>query len=279
MIPLTLLSVATWVYLQPPLSETVDLAAGWILFMLARNLVYMVAVAGGLHLYFYTFKKQGMVHKFDPRGQSKDDRKFFLRNQVWDNVFWTCASGVTLWTAYEVLFVYGYANGLIPMISWQSDPVWFVAILLAIPFWNSVHFYAVHRLLHWRSLYKLAHALHHRNVNVGPWSGLSMHPIEHILYLSSVLIHLVIPSHPIHIFFHMQFLTLYAATSHTGFEDLLVKDKPVFKLGAFHHQLHHRYFDCNYGNEHVPCDRWFGTDHDGTPEATTKMRQKARLQH
>ena len=43
-------------------------------------------------------------------------------------------------------------------------------------------------------------------------------------------------------------------------------------LGNFHHQLHHRYFNCNYGNEFVPCDRWFGSEHDGTPEATQKMR-------
>ena len=278
MIPLTLLAVVTWVYLQPPLAETASLAPGWILLMLARNLFYMVAVAGGLHLYFFTFKKQGTLHKFDARDLSRNDRKFFLRNQVWDNVYWTCVSGVSIWTAYEVLFVYGYANGWIPMITWQSEPVWFVAILLAIPFWNSVHFYFVHRLLHWRPLYKAAHALHHRNVNLGPWSGLSMHPIEHLLYLSSVLIHLVIPSHPIHIFFHMQFLTLYAATAHTGFQDLVIKGKTVFALAPFHHQLHHKYFDCNYGNEYVPCDRWFGSEHDGSPEAHARIKaRRARL--
>ncbi|WP_353816990.1 hypothetical protein [Mesorhizobium sp.] len=52
-------------------------------------------------------------------------------------------------------------------------------------------------MLHWGPLYNYVHSLHHRNVNVGPWSGMSMHPIEHIIYMSSVVIHVVLPSHPI----------------------------------------------------------------------------------
>ena len=41
----------------------------------------------------------------------------------------------------------------------------------------------------------------------------------------------------------------------------------------FHH-LHHRYFECNYGNRPVPLDKLFGTFHDGTPEAHTRMPVK-----
>ena len=42
-------------------------------------------------------------------------------------------------------------------------------------------------MLHIPFLYKHVHALHHRNINVGPWSGLSMHPVEHIIYLGTIL--------------------------------------------------------------------------------------------
>ena len=139
-----------------------------------------------------------------------------------------------------------------------------------------VHFYWIHRWLHWPPLYKLAHALHHRNTNVGPWSGLSMHPVEHLLFFSSVLIHWIIAAHPIHILFHMQHQALTAATSHTGFEGLLVKDKNRLALGTFHHQMHHRYFECNYGNLEVPWDRWFGSFHDGTEEAHERMKVRRR---
>ena len=49
-------------------------------------------------------------------------------------------------------------------------------------------------------------------------------------------------------------------------------------LGDFFHQLHHRYFECNYGSEEIPLDRWFGSFHDGTREATARIRaRKKRL--
>ena len=272
-VPYTVLAVVTWFFLQPALERCVEFRADWILQMFVRNLGLMVLVAGGLHLYFYTFKRQGTRRKFDPRDLTRDHPRFFGRNQVWDNIFWSCASGVTLWTAFEAVFMWAYANDALPYLSWSANPVWIALLFVATPFWSSVHFYCIHRLLHWEPLYRAAHSLHHRNTNVGPWSGLSMHPIEHVLYFSSVLIHLVVASHPMHIFFHMQFLALSAATEHTGFADLLVKDKGVFPLGGFHHQLHHRYFNCNYGSEYVPCDQWFGTFHDGTPEATARVKQ------
>jgi sterol desaturase/sphingolipid hydroxylase (fatty acid hydroxylase superfamily) len=38
--------------------------------------------------------------------------------------------------------------------------------------------------------------------------------------------------------------------------------------------LHHRYFECNYGTSVVPWDRWFGSFHDGTAEATQRLNQR-----
>ena len=103
-----------------------------------------------------------------------------------------------------------------------------------------------------------------------------MHPIEHLIYLSSILIHVAFASHPIHILFHMQWNTLGAAASHTGFEALTFRGRPILTLGSFHHQLHHRYYDCNYGNPFMPWDRWLGTDHDGTPRAMAELQRRRR---
>ncbi len=268
LVPFGALAVVSWVYLQPALERCAEFRLDWISQVYLRNLGLMVLVAGGLHLYLYTFKRQGSDGKMNPREPTASGRTFFAGNQVWDNMFWSCASGVTLWTAYEVGFLWAYANGLLPVyLDWTQHPVWFGLTFLAIPFWSSVHFYFVHRLLHWKPLYKLAHAVHHRNESTGPWSGFSMHPIEHLVFLSSVLIHLVVASHPIHILFHNQFNALQSATGHAGFDSLRVKGKPVMWLTPFHHQLHHRHFNCNYGNELMPCDRWFGTDYDGTHQS------------
>ena len=58
--------------------------------------------------------------------------------------------------------------------------------------------------------------------------------------------------------------------------NLLIKDKRRLALGTFYHQLHHRYYECNYGNEEMPWDRWFGTFHDGSELATEKTRARKK---
>ena len=40
---------------------------------------------------------------------------------------------------------------------------------------------------------------------------------------------------------------------------------------AYEHYLHHRHFTVNFGNAVIPLDKWFGTFHDGTPEAQRQM--------
>ena len=67
-----------------------------------------------------------------------------------------------------------------------------------------------------------------------------------------------------------------SAVTHTGFESLTFRGRPLLMLGSFHHQLHHRRYDCNYGTPFMPCDRWFGTEHDGTAEAMKAVRRRRR---
>jgi sterol desaturase/sphingolipid hydroxylase (fatty acid hydroxylase superfamily) len=273
---LVLVATACWLWFQPSLEETKTLAWGWIAEIYLRNAILLLIVAGGLHLFFYAFRSQEKRLKYDPRDLSKGSRAFTFGNQVRDNMFWSLTSGVAFWTGYEVLMFWAMANGYAPVLRFDEHPIWFVALFFLTPVWISFHFYWIHRWLHWPPLYKLAHALHHRNTNVGPWSGLSMHPVEHLLFFSSILLHWLLAAHPVHILFHMQHQALTAATSHTGFEGLLVKDKNRLALGTFHHQMHHRYFECNYGNLEVPWDKWFGSFHDGTVDAHERIKERRR---
>ena len=273
---LVLISLCSWFFLQPPLEVTANLSLDWIGLLYLRNLLLMIAVAGGLHFYFYTRKKQRDTLRYDTRDLKGMQKSFTFQSQIADNIFWTLASGVTIWTGYEVLMFWAMSNGYAPPLAWADNPLWFVVIFLLTPIWISFHFYWVHRWMHWPPLYRLAHALHHRNTNVGPWSGLSMHPVEHIIFFSSILIHFILPSSPLHILFHMQHQALTAATSHTGYEAVLIKDKKHLALGTFHHQMHHRYFDCNYGNLEIPWDKWFGSFHDGTTASHEAFRERRR---
>lgn len=270
------LALAVYIWLHPSPEAMKTLSADWIALIWARNTALMLLVAGGLHLWLYHFRAQGKRLKYDHREQATASGRFSFRNQVLDNMFWSLVSGVPLWTSYEVLYYWAAANGWAPVITLEAHPVWFVLWFPLIAIWSSFHFYWVHRLLHWPPLYKAAHALHHRNVNVGPWSGISMHPIEHVLFYTNFLIHFVVPSHPVHVMFHAYFQSIGPVASHSGFDGLVVGDARRMKLGDFFHQLHHRYFECNYGTVDMPWDRWFGSFHDGSAKGIAMVKERRR---
>jgi len=261
------LAIVSALLIHPDVSQTAELSASWISLIYVRNLALMCAVAGGLHWYFYIKRGQGDDYRFDTKPLVNKGRAFTFNSQVLDNMFWTLASGVTVWTGYEVLMMWALANGYAPTLVMPYDILWLVLFIFLLPMWETTHFFLIHRLIHSTALYQRVHALHHRNTNVGPWSGLSMHPIEHLIYLSTVLIHFVIPSSPLLIIFHLSYFTLSAATTHTGYQGLVYKGKILLPLGTFHHQLHHRYFECNYGGLETPWDLWTGSFHDGTEQS------------
>ena len=256
-----------------PSLDTAQTFGPWVVTIWVRNFVLTFVVAHGLHSIFHSTDLQGPDHKYDPRPYPRSGRMFTFQSQLADNMFWALASGVTIWTGYEALIWWAMANGYAPSLTWTDSPIWFVAIFFLIPIWESFYFYLIHRLLHTNALYRF-HALHHRNTDVGPWSGLSMHPIEHLFYFGTALIHLVVPTHPVHLICHLMFYGLYAITTHTGFEGIWAGGRKRLHLGNFHHQIHHRYFECNYGTLEVPWDSWFGTFHDGTDKGKALLKTR-----
>jgi hypothetical protein len=108
-------------------------------------------------------------------------------------------------------------------------------------------------MIHITFLYKYIHSLHHRNTDIEPFSGLCMHPVEHLYYFTCYAPCLLLKLHPFVLFWMGLHVVLSPAASHSGYEDHFSAD-----LG---HYLHHRHADCNYGAG-VPFDRWFGTYRD-----------------
>ena len=273
------LGLLSWLYLLPDEVEMNNFEIGWIAQIYLKNLAIFSLITASLHWYLCTRKLQGKKRKFTHADMVKDKPIFTFSDQVKDNMFWSLASGVTIWTLYEVIYFWALANDYAPFISFSDNPVWFVLWFPLISLWSSAHFYWIHRFLHWPPVFKLAHSLHHRNINVGPWSGISMHPVEHLLYFNSVVIHFLVASHPLHVLFHFYLQGLNPVASHSGFESLFIKDKERIALGDFFHQLHHRYFDCNYGTSEMPWDKWFGSYHDGTDDSTRRIRKQMIEKH
>jgi sterol desaturase/sphingolipid hydroxylase (fatty acid hydroxylase superfamily) len=266
-----LLAIVAWLFFTPGFERTASFELGWMAEILARNVVLVILVAGGMHLRLYTTRGQGLKFKYSDKWLATKDPRFLFGNQTWDNVFWSLTSGCIVWTAWEAATLWLYANKLIPYVDFRSHPVYFVLLMVGVVFLRMTHFYFVHRLSHWKPLYKISHYLHHRNINIGPWSGLSMNPIEHLLYFSGVLLHWVIPSNPLHAIFHLMHAGITPALGHTGFHKFAGKGEGGLPNDQYFHYLHHRLFTVNFGNEAVPLDKWFGSFHDGSPEAQAAM--------
>ena len=267
-------AILVWLLLTPSLEVTRTLGAGWIAFLLVRNAALILIFFGAWHLRLYIQRKQGKTFKFNSRWPPTGSRSFLFRKQTIDNMIWTFASGVPIWTALEMLMLWSCANAYVPLANWTQNPVYCVLLLLAVPLIRDVHFYMIHRLLHWPPLYHLAHKVHHYNVNPGPWSGLSMHPVEHCLYFSGVLIHFLVPAHPVHILSQLVHAALSPAAGHSGFDKVIIDETGtarVIDTHSYAHYLHHKYFECNYADGVVPLDKWFGSFHDGSPEAQARV--------
>ena len=114
------------------------------------------------------------------------------------------------------------------------------------------------RFIHISAMYKYIHSLHHRNTDIEPFSGLCMHPIEHLYYFSclgpSFLVYttpfafMYVPKRRCSNYLDIQkqlfrwngiHLLISPAASHSGWEDHFQSDQ--------YHYLHHRFFECNYG--------------------------------
>ncbi len=268
------LALFTYFFLIPPMQEMATIKISWISKLIIRNYIFILIVAGGLHWWFFIKKGQGENFKYDTKKRNNKSKIFTFNNNTYDNIFWTLVYGLPIWIFFEAILFWSFASGVIDIFYFSDGWLWFCLWFPLLQIWQSFHFYCYHRIIHIPFLYKIAHAVHHRNVNPGPWSGYSMHPIEQTIYISSLLIHFVVPSHPLHILYHAYWLVLGTVSTHAGYENIWAKDKNILNVGSFFHHLHHRYFNCNYGNPEIPFDKWFGSYNDGSNESAIRMKKK-----
>ena len=271
-----MLAITAWTWFTPSLERTREFRLDWMLEIGLRNLVIVLVVAGGLHLWLYTFKRQGDDEHYDARPMIRNSKRFHFGDQVRDNMFWTLAGSLPTGTLWECLLLWSYANGHATLINFADNPAWFVGLFLIIPIWSGFHFYWQHRLLHVEPLYRWFHSWHHKNSNTGPWSGHSMHPVEHVILYSDIAIYFFVASHPVHVIFNAMLHTVAGPTTHCGYHHLRIGRFISLQLGDFMHQLHHRYCDCNYGSYETQWDKVFGSFHDGTPEGDALIRERRR---
>jgi lathosterol oxidase len=122
------------------------------------------------------------------RGARIQARKRFNRRQLvaeLSNSLGTLALG----TANAVVISLCYAAGWTKLSTDASAFTWWQigASFLGLLFLNDSWFYAWHRALHHPWLYRRVHAVHHRSVDVNPFSSYSFHPFEAFILGSAML--------------------------------------------------------------------------------------------
>ncbi len=269
-----------WWFLVVPDVETLKvLGWAWPLRLLIVNWLACLAWYGVFEWRLYRQRAQGTVFKYQSKWPAEQPSDvFWFRSQNLDNFLRSFGISIPLWTLVQVTFLWVYAQGWVPWLSWSEHPVWLAALVLLAPAIHEAYFYVVHRVLHTGGLYERVHAIHHNSVNATPWSSLSMHPLEGLLYHAVALWHLVIPSHPVLAIYQLHIAGFGAINGHIGFEKFRLAGGLSLDSHAYPHYLHHKHFDVNFGgNGLVPLDLWLGTWHDGSPEGERQMQARHQL--
>lgn len=226
----------------------------------AFNFGSVALVYGGSHALLYNQKSRATFskHKFNPKYPSDDLVSLEIQRSL---------VSVLICCLYEVyigaLCYYPHPAAttatvdiLTTIRTTQSNWGTIACTAIGIFLWSDTRFYFVHRLLHEIPvLYRRVHKVHHESYNPDPWSGLSFHPIEAILYFSSLLIAHVLPIPYWAFCLHKTALLLTPANGHHGHDVVVLS----CLFGSEHHYLHHARFDCNYGSPTPFWDWIFGT--------------------
>lgn len=165
------------------------------------------------------------------------------------------------------------ANGYARMSSNLGDftltqlALTFVGLLLV----NDVWFYCAHRLLHTPWAFRHIHSVHHRSIEVNPFSSYSFHPIEGLLLGAWIYpVALVVPIY-LPLLGALQVIGLSNnVMSHLGYEFLpkwLVRVPGLrWVNSATFHSMHHTRVKGNFGLMLRVWDRLLGTEVPGYDE-------------
>jgi sterol desaturase/sphingolipid hydroxylase (fatty acid hydroxylase superfamily) len=152
----------------------------------------------------------------------------------------------------------------------SSDRAAFSAAQIALTFvglvlFNDAWFYWLHRLMHHKRLFRYVHAVHHKSVDVNPFTSYSFHAVEALLLGAWIVpAVLIVPMYLPALGALQAFGLANNVMSHLGYELLpkwLVRVPGLrWTNTATFHQLHHSQFDKNYALHFRFWDRLMGTE-------------------
>jgi len=219
-----------------------------------------VLFAGIAYLVFWKKWKDKFSHRII-QGKLSDFSK--IKNEIFYSLTTMIVFGIVgvgIYAAKKAGHTYIYDN--IHERSWG----YFIFSVIAMIVIHDAYFYFAHRLMHHKKIFKHVHLVHHQSTNPSPWAAFSFHPYEAVLEAGIVpLIISFMPVHSLAILMFLLYMTFLNVLGHLAFETF-----PKGFVSSYftnwhntttHHNMHHKFFNCNYGLYFNWWDKIFKTNH------------------
>jgi Delta7-sterol 5-desaturase len=148
-----------------------------------------------------------------------------------------------------------------------ENPSWLqISIeIVVLFFWNELHFYINHRLLHTPWLRRF-HKAHHQSMTTTPWTTYSFHPVESMMLGGVLILPMLVHDFSVEALFSVPvFSFVINQIGHANY-DWFPESRFFLFHGARRHQQHHEKIHGNFGFALGWFDRWLKT---GLPSASS----------
>ena len=192
--------------------------------------------------------KIGKAEQIEKRPQFDNQIKFEIQHSFYS---------IGVFAVYGIFTIFLIRR---EVISISNEGGWMVFLhLLVLAFWNEIHFYICHRIMHHKKLIKY-HSVHHKSVVVTPFSTYSFHPLESFILGSVMILPMFFYSIE---FWALMMLPLYSLILNSiGHSNVSIvragADKSAYGMSKRHNK-HHTKFNANFGFGSVLLDRLLKT--------------------
>lgn len=228
--------------------------------ILAFDLGRYLVAAGATFFVFWVWYESSFRHR-------RIQKKVPKRSRLWFEFRYSMLTAL-IFSGVGVLVFMGKKAGIFHVYENIADLGWayFVVSIVAAIVIHDAYFYWTHRAMHHPALYRRFHKVHHMSTKPSPWAAYSFAPLEAVVEAGIVpFLLLFLPMHDVAIFLFLLFMIGMNVLGHLGIE--------LYPAGWVHrpllryantttmHDMHHKYFQSNYGLYFNWWDRAFGTMH------------------
>lgn len=191
-------------------------------------------------------EKAKVLHQIHPTSDSNKNIRYEIKNSF---------RSILIFGFSSLPLIYFVRKGFIVLL---PDSAWVTLTGLAILIvWNEVHFFLVHRVMHWPIFYRYIHYMHHVSKIPTVYSVFSFHPVEAFLLSTvEVTIVLFIPLSATAIFLYpfLSILLNYAGHCNYRFGNGIGSSWHLF---GTRHSMHHYRNTNQYGFASPVLDKLF----------------------